>query len=1030
MKNKIKIAKRILSVVGATGGFFFVLSNGASAATFTVTNTNDSGSGSFRQAILSANSNSGADVIQFAISGTGQHTITLSSGLPVITETVQVLGETQAGSACGSTTPRIAINFNDLQTSLVLGGVDSEINGLALFNSYGGNGVLEMSGSGSRLRCSFIGTTDGVNFDGDTGDFVEISADEVTVGGPLLADRNIIAGGYGSSGGGAIQFDFGEYSGVTIENNYINTSSDGSTVIGNATSAIRALGSDNILIKNNLLNVRNDSQTVVSLGSSINNCGQITGNKVGVAADGNTAITLGKRITINECDTVAVGGESPIEGNIINGSIETHQVKRPEIKNNYLGTSADGAMQFDTGDIRVWLHGVNISDIDVDISSNLINKGGIHISADPNYSESNGDILVQNNTLGINAAGASELSSDGIKVSTEVHQNIQSIVQNNHIDGLARDVNIDGIGIFVQSYDAVIRRNNINTIEPVASTTFYDRSIGIRAYSPDAGKIIIGGTATSDANIINNLSTAIESASYYPNEGSVVILNNILTNNAQAIYSTKKAPTIREINATSSSTEFRVELPNDLPAGEYRIDVFKNQSRYNSFSHGVNMEQAKLFGIDASELIGFGTVTKSSANNEIVAIELPATNVPFPTVTVTQVINTNEFGDTSGLGDFQPITDLSLDTTMILTGKCYNTGQTVNLQIAVKNNGEAPAFKIAIKPITSFTGAGTPVVLPSSSASTEDIGYMPDFSVLGITWRGELQPGEELHIQVPITFPSSNNYFLELEARTFLADRLSGTPGSPFDEDSNPDDNIDSFTALNCAIAADLEVGTALAEPGLIVNETAAYTVTVANKGPAAVEQSGGSMYLYFFLPNHISDLVINAPNGAQCQSVTPPFPSQLGLYNSDHSHIGFCLMTVSETLQIGDELEFTLNLTANEGVGPNSLFGAAVVYGRDPDSPVINAAFQNGTNVLDIVSNNVTTFSGTGGGSNEPVDDPTEAPSNTEDIDHEALMKSLQNSGLAITGLNTFIVGASSVLIIIISLLKIRRLKISHLVR
>ncbi|MCA9797566.1 MAG: DUF4347 domain-containing protein, partial [Candidatus Eremiobacteraeota bacterium] len=45
-------------------------------ATYTVTNTNDSGAGSFRQAILNANGNFGTDSIVFSIAGTGIHTIT------------------------------------------------------------------------------------------------------------------------------------------------------------------------------------------------------------------------------------------------------------------------------------------------------------------------------------------------------------------------------------------------------------------------------------------------------------------------------------------------------------------------------------------------------------------------------------------------------------------------------------------------------------------------------------------------------------------------------------------------------------------------------------------------------------------------------------------------------------------------------------------------------------------------------------------------------------------------------------------
>src|SRR5262249_41590034 len=84
-----------------------ILQNGAPAlvfaqtapqATFTVTNSNDAGAGSLRQAILDANANPGADTIAFNIIG-GNLTITLNTPLPVLTEAVTIDGTTQPGFA-------------------------------------------------------------------------------------------------------------------------------------------------------------------------------------------------------------------------------------------------------------------------------------------------------------------------------------------------------------------------------------------------------------------------------------------------------------------------------------------------------------------------------------------------------------------------------------------------------------------------------------------------------------------------------------------------------------------------------------------------------------------------------------------------------------------------------------------------------------------------------------------------------------------------------------------------------------------
>jgi len=60
------------------------------ADTFTVTNTNDSGAGSLRQALADANSTNGADIVAFAPSLTG--TITLTTGPLIVSEPVTIDG--------------------------------------------------------------------------------------------------------------------------------------------------------------------------------------------------------------------------------------------------------------------------------------------------------------------------------------------------------------------------------------------------------------------------------------------------------------------------------------------------------------------------------------------------------------------------------------------------------------------------------------------------------------------------------------------------------------------------------------------------------------------------------------------------------------------------------------------------------------------------------------------------------------------------------------------------------------------------
>src|SRR5205085_8232721 len=80
----------------------------ATPLVFTVTNTNDTGMGSLRQAILDANS-MGGGTINFTIPGGGVHTISPMTVLPTITQTVTIDGYSQPGSSPNPNPPTMGI---------------------------------------------------------------------------------------------------------------------------------------------------------------------------------------------------------------------------------------------------------------------------------------------------------------------------------------------------------------------------------------------------------------------------------------------------------------------------------------------------------------------------------------------------------------------------------------------------------------------------------------------------------------------------------------------------------------------------------------------------------------------------------------------------------------------------------------------------------------------------------------------------------------------------------------------------------
>ena len=102
-----------------------------------VTNDNNHGAGSLREAIINANATLGADTITFNIPGPGVKVISLLTALPDITEQVVIDATTQPGYAG---TPLIELDGTGAGGSasgLVIKAGGSTVRGLAIGNFLG-----------------------------------------------------------------------------------------------------------------------------------------------------------------------------------------------------------------------------------------------------------------------------------------------------------------------------------------------------------------------------------------------------------------------------------------------------------------------------------------------------------------------------------------------------------------------------------------------------------------------------------------------------------------------------------------------------------------------------------------------------------------------------------------------------------------------------------------------------------------------------------------------------------------------------
>ena len=224
------------------------------AATFTVTNSDDSGAGSLRQAILDANANPGLDTIGFNIPGAGVHTISPLTELPAISDPVTINGYSQPG-ASPNTDPA---GFNGTLLIEISGASAGQVNGLnvdvggstvrgLVINRFAGTGAgagngIRVHGGGSHIEGNFIGTDPGGTIALVSGfDGVRIFSADNTIGGATPGARNVISG-QDSTGVNILG------SGNVIQGNFIGVQRDGLSPLGNRQNVAFQLGAmDNIL---------------------------------------------------------------------------------------------------------------------------------------------------------------------------------------------------------------------------------------------------------------------------------------------------------------------------------------------------------------------------------------------------------------------------------------------------------------------------------------------------------------------------------------------------------------------------------------------------------------------------------------------------------------------------------------------------------------------------------------------------------------------------------------------------------------
>jgi hypothetical protein len=501
-------------------------------AVFMVTTAADSGVGSLRTAITSANASVGVqDTIQFAI-GSGFQQIHVASALPIITDPVIIDATTQPGYA---------------GTQIIdLDGTGSSItDGLQFGGGSGGTGF----GTGSTVRgLAVTHFVNGIEVDSNWNVIAASSLALNTNGlyinngnNNVVGTNNIVSS---NSYYGIIIFGAGSTNNSVV-GNFIGTDATGSSALNNGVDGIVVLnGATNNIIGGGGTGNRNiisgNSQAGVELNGNTASGNTVTGNYIGTNASGTAAIANGSfGVYINASNNNKIGGTGTGQGNLISGNgvygvaVTNTGSSNNTVAGNLIGTNAAG-----TGAVGNGRAGVAIGTGAP--TNNLI--GGIQGA--PQF---NGRNVISGNALfGVEIAGAG--------------------VQANQIGGNYIGTDVTGMAALGNGYDGVLIYNGA-TNDVIGGKTIggtFAPAGNIISGNGRNGVFIINPTTTQNSVAGNYIGLNANGTGAIPNKADgVQILNGAHDNTIGGIVTSAN----QAGNVISGNAAYGVEMSDAGTAG-------------------------------------------------------------------------------------------------------------------------------------------------------------------------------------------------------------------------------------------------------------------------------------------------------------------------------------------------------------------------------------------------------------------------------------------------------------------------------
>lgn len=481
---------------------------------FTVINTNDSGSGSLRNAILNANRIAGRNLIDFDIPGTGPFTIAPLTPLPAITEAVNLDATTQPGFAGKPIVDLSGASMTSAAADGLVVNAGSLIRGLAI-GQFPGAGIHLIGGGGSIIEGDYLGTnvTGTAKAGNESAGIAIENSPNNTVGGTTAGSRDVISGNQSVG----VLISGSASRGNSVQGSFIGTDVTGTVDLGNSGSGVFITDAPNNTVGGLTVGAGNiiagTSAALIQIAGAGSTGNLIVGNRIGTDPTGTT--TVGRAqvgVFIQGSAGNGVGSAAAGGGNIISGSqvgveLYTAGTSNNLILGNRIGTNAAGTSALGN-DVGVFLYdaaGNQVGGPDAGDGNLISGNTAIGVRLFGSGAHTNN---IQGNLIGTNAAGNAALGNgdDGILIGSP----------GNLIGGLtagARNI-VSGngfVGIQLlgpQASGNVIQGNYVG-LDITGTRAIPNGVDGI--YLNGVQNNSIGGTASGAGNVVSgNRSSAIQ----------------------------------------------------------------------------------------------------------------------------------------------------------------------------------------------------------------------------------------------------------------------------------------------------------------------------------------------------------------------------------------------------------------------------------------------------------------------------------------------------------------------------------------